>query len=75
MATGAALSPVQGGREVPLRTLVKPNRGEPEVPAQALPADVVHLLISRVGPDEAEIAAMTKDEAVARLKQFWIDGS
>ena len=53
----------------------KPNRGEPEVPRVALPADLVHLLLNRVGLAEGEIAAMNKDEAVARLNQYWADGS
>jgi hypothetical protein len=58
-----------------VREGVKPNRGEPEMPAEALPAELVHLLINRVGLDEAAVAAMTKDEAVARLNQYWSEGS
>lgn len=54
---------------------LKPNRGSPEVPAEALPADLVYLLINRVGLDEAFVAAMTKEEAVARLNKFWVEGS
>lgn len=54
---------------------VKPARGTPEPPAQALPADLVHMLISRVGLDESEVAAMGKDEAIARLQRFWTEGS
>lgn len=54
---------------------VKPDRGEPEVPAEALPAELVYLLIHRVGLDETAVAAMTKDEAVARLNQYWAEGS
>ena len=53
----------------------RPNRGEPEVPPDALPADLVHLLLSRVGLAEAAVAAMTKDEAIARLQQYWTTGS
>jgi len=53
---------------------VKPDRGEPEVPAEALPAELVYLLINRVGLDQATIAAMTKDEAVARLNRYWAEG-
>lgn len=52
---------------------VKPDRGTPEIPARALPADLVHLLVSKVGVAEAEIAAMTKESAVARLQSFWSD--
>lgn len=51
-----------------------PDRGVSEPPATALPADLVHLLLSRVGLDEREVAAMSKDEAVARLQQFWTEG-
>jgi hypothetical protein len=52
-----------------------PTGGVPEPPSAALPAEVVHLLISRVGLGEAEVAAMSKDEAVARLQRYWTDGS
>lgn len=53
---------------------VKPDRGTPEPPPEALPADLVYLLISRVGIDESEVAAMSKDEAVARLAHYWTVG-
>ena len=52
---------------------VRPDRGEPEMPAEALPVDLVYMLINRVGLDEAVVAAMTKDEAVTRMNQFWMD--
>lgn len=52
----------------------RPDRGVPEPPAQALPAEVVHLLISRVGLTETEVAAMTKDQAVTRLQRYWTEG-
>jgi hypothetical protein len=58
-----------------VRDGVKPDRGEPEVPRQALPADLVYLLISRMHLSEAEVAAMTKDEAVARVAAYWSTGS
>jgi hypothetical protein len=53
---------------------IKPNRGEPAAPAEALPADLAHLLVTRVHLSRAEIAAMTRQEAIARMQQFWIDG-
>ncbi len=53
----------------------KPNRGAPEAPAEALPADLVHLLITRVRLSEPEVAAMSKDEAIARMQQYWATGS
>ncbi|WP_156758267.1 cytotoxic translational repressor of toxin-antitoxin stability system [Actinokineospora pegani] len=52
---------------------VKPPRGTPDPPTQALPADLVHMLISRVGLDESEVAVMSKDEAVARLQRYWTE--
>lgn len=51
-----------------------PDRGTPEPPREALPADLVHLLINRVGLAEKEVAAMSKTEAIARLQQFWTEG-
>ncbi|MCO1580947.1 cytotoxic translational repressor of toxin-antitoxin stability system [Crossiella sp. SN42] len=53
---------------------VKPARGVPEPPAEALPAELVHLLISQVGLAEAEVAKLGKAEAVARLQRFWTEG-
>lgn len=58
-----------------VRDGVKPNRGMPEAPAQALPADLVRLLISRVGLDESDVAAMSKTQAIERLNRFWTDGT
>jgi len=58
-----------------VRDGVKPDRGTPEPPTGALPADLVHLLISRVGLDETEVAMMSKTDAVARLQQYWTEGS
>jgi hypothetical protein len=57
-----------------VRDGVKPDRGMPTPPAQALPAELVHLLISKVGLDEREVAAMGKEEAIARLQRFWTEG-
>lgn len=53
----------------------KPDRGVPEPPAEALPADLVHLLLTRVRLSEAEVAAMDKDEAIARMQKYWATGS
>jgi hypothetical protein len=54
---------------------VKPDRGTPVPPVEALPADLVYMLISRVGLEEAEVATLSKHEAIARLQRFWIEGS
>ncbi|MFB9449683.1 hypothetical protein [Dactylosporangium vinaceum] len=54
---------------------VKPARSQPEQPAaEPLPTELVHLLITRVGVDEAEVARMSKEEAVQRLNRFWAEG-
>jgi hypothetical protein len=53
---------------------IKPNRGAPESPAGALPAELVNLLLRRVGLSEAEVAAMTRAEAIAQMQQYWASG-
>jgi hypothetical protein len=50
---------------------VRPDRGEPKVPEETLPADLVHLLITRLGLGEAEIAKMTREDAIARMQKHW----
>jgi hypothetical protein len=51
---------------------VKPDRGEPEThEAEALPADLAHLLVTRLHLSSAEIALMSRGEAIARMQQFW----
>jgi hypothetical protein len=34
----------------------------------------VYLLISRVGLADAEVAKMTRDDAIERLRRYWTDG-
>lgn len=51
-----------------------PDRGATPRPSASLPADLVALLISRVGLDERDVAAMTRDEAIARLQRHWTEG-
>lgn len=58
-----------------VRDGVRPDRGMPEPPAQALPADLVYLLVNRVGLTEAEVAAMSREEAIDRLRRFWMKES
>lgn len=57
-----------------VRDGVRPDRGIPELPAEALPADLVYLLITRVGLDESVVAAMSKAEALERLNRYWTEG-
>ncbi|MEV0560156.1 hypothetical protein [Dactylosporangium sp. NPDC050588] len=57
-----------------VRDGARPDRGEPVRRQPSLPADLVHLLITRVGVDERAVAAMTRDEALDRLRRFWSEG-
>ncbi|MGW7168645.1 cytotoxic translational repressor of toxin-antitoxin stability system [Streptomyces sp. NPDC054884] len=54
---------------------VLPDRGAPAPHKEAMPADLVYLLIHRVGLAESTVAAMSKEEAVARLQTYWTDGT
>ncbi|MGI5246599.1 hypothetical protein [Dactylosporangium sp. CA-139066] len=59
-----------------VRDGVRPARGKPEAPpAEPIPVEVVHLLITRVGLTEPDVARLTKDEAIARLNEYWTEGS
>lgn len=49
----------------------RPDRGVPAVPEEALPADLVYLLLTRVGLTEDEVRRLSKDEAIARLQHYW----
>jgi hypothetical protein len=51
-----------------------PDRGLPEAPHHSLPADLVHLLLSKVSLSENEVAKMTRAEAVERLQRYWTEG-
>lgn len=53
---------------------VVPERSAPAPTGPALPAELVFFLISKVGCSEQDVAAMTKDEAVARLQRYWTEG-
>jgi hypothetical protein len=58
-----------------VRDGVNPDRGVPQAPQEALPADLVHLLLTRVGLTTSEVAAMSKAEAVERLNRYWTEGA
>ena len=40
-----------------------------------VPADLVRQLLTRVRLSEAEVAAMSKERAIARMQQYWTTGS
>lgn len=52
-----------------------PDRGAPATPQESLPADLVYLLIHRVGLPESAVSELTKEDAVARLQRYWTDGT
>jgi hypothetical protein len=54
---------------------VVPARSAPDfmADADALPAQLVYLLIHQAKVPEPEVAAMSRDEAVARLNQYWAE--
>jgi hypothetical protein len=57
-----------------VRHRIKPDRGESKPPEEALPADVVYLLLTRVGLAETEVAALSKQAAIDRLQRYWAGG-
>ncbi len=50
---------------------VTPTRAIPTQSTEALPADLVRLLVSRVGLTEDQVALMTEAQAIERLEQYW----
>ncbi len=52
-----------------------PNRGGSRASEnkEALPAELAHLLLTRVGLSEAEVASLTRAEAIAKIERFWTD--
>ncbi|WP_231607864.1 hypothetical protein [Streptacidiphilus albus] len=51
-----------------------PDRGTPAAPREALPAQLVYLLLNQVGLTEEQVAEMDKSQAIERLNQFWTEG-
>ena len=52
-----------------------PDRGaDDSAPADAIPLDVVRLLLDRVGLTEQQVKGMSADEAIARLNRYWTTG-
>jgi hypothetical protein len=58
-----------------VRDGIRPDRGAPVPVPEALPADLVHLLLTRVGLTEDEVRRLSKPEAIARLQTYWTQGS
>ena len=54
------------------RQVLPPRPGRADFPAPAgLPASLVHQLKTALGLNDADIAVLSKDEAVARMTAFW----
>jgi hypothetical protein len=49
----------------------KPDRGVAKPRPDALPLDLVHLLIKRVGLPERVVATMSRKEAIATMDAYW----
>ncbi|MFD4429732.1 cytotoxic translational repressor of toxin-antitoxin stability system [Nocardia sp. NPDC058497] len=54
---------------------VRPERGQPTPPREALPADLVHLLVHRVGLSDTDVGSLSKAEAIERVNKYWETGS
>ena len=60
-----------------VRDGVGPDRTLDEVVEEvddAIPVDVVNLLVSRVGLTRQDLIGMTRQEAIARLNEYWSTG-
>ncbi len=56
---------------------VAPDRTPDDVVEEvgdAIPVDVVNLLVSRVGLTCRDLVGMTRHEAIARLNEYWSTG-
>lgn len=58
-----------------VRDAVLPDRGQaPAGPQDRIPAQVAYTLLHTVRLSDAEVAAMTKEQAIERLTAFWVTG-
>ena len=53
---------------------IPPLRSRPAAPAPSIPTEVLYLLKQRVGLRDDELAGMTADAAIERLRQYWTTG-
>ena len=54
---------------------IPPDRGGRVETRESLPTGLVSVLLHQVGLLESEVALMTRDEAIARVNEFWTTGS
>ena len=57
-----------------VRTGIPPDRGAPPEPDRAIPTDLVHMLKSRVGLTDEQLAGMSRQAAIERAQQYWTTG-
>jgi len=53
---------------------ILPPRSQRAVPADSIPTEVLHLLKQRVGLTDDQLADMTAEAAIERLRQYWTTG-
>ena len=58
-----------------VRDKILPQRTAPPAPVESLPVEIALLLHHRCGLSRAEIATMTKAEAIERLNRYWTEGT
>jgi hypothetical protein len=58
-----------------VRDGARPSRGSAPAPTETLPAELAFLLVNRVGLTRAQIAAMTRADAIERLNRYWTEGT
>lgn len=57
-----------------VRDGVPPPRSGRAPTAASIPADLVHLLIHRVGIGEDEVRVMSRQQAITRAQHYWSEG-
>lgn len=57
-----------------VRTGEPPARSAPPTPQEAIPTDLAHLLKSRVGLSDDQLAGMSRQAAIERAQQYWTTG-
>lgn len=52
-----------------------PRPGAAPAVHEALPASLAHQLLHTVGLSDAEVAGLTREQAIARMNEYWSSGS
>ncbi|WP_205856278.1 hypothetical protein [Phytoactinopolyspora endophytica] len=51
-----------------------PDRGSPVKTEESVPAQLVHILLNDIRLPEAEVAKMSKQDAIDRVNLYWTEG-